>query len=49
LDAGEDPVCYLTRHASGDWGDLDDYDRRENERSLEYGWRVVSSYPMGFP
>ncbi len=47
LDAGEDPVRYLTRHASGDWGDLDDYDRRENERSLEYGWRVVSSYPMG--
>ena len=24
LDAGEDPVRYLTRHASGDWGDLDD-------------------------
>jgi hypothetical protein len=46
-EAGENPFCYLTRQASGDWGDLDEYDRRENERSLKHGWRIVSSYPVG--
>jgi hypothetical protein len=46
-DAGEHPFDYLARHASGDWGELDDHDRRENELSLEHGWRVVSSYPIG--
>ena len=46
-EAGEDPLGYLARHASGDWGDLDAQDRRENERSLKHGWRVLSSYPVG--
>jgi hypothetical protein len=45
--AGEDPFGYLARHASGDWGELDAHDRRQNERSLEHGWRVLSSYPVG--
>jgi hypothetical protein len=47
LEAGETPLCYLARHASGDWGDLDTYDRKENELSLEHGWRIVSSYLVG--
>ncbi len=46
-DAGEDPFGYLARHASGDWGELDAHDRRENQRSLKNGWRVLSSYPVG--
>jgi hypothetical protein len=46
-EEGEDPLNYLTRHRSGDWGDLDIHDRRENERSLKHGWRVVSSYSVG--
>ena len=46
-DAGEDPSGYLARHASGDWGELDAHDRRANERSLERGWRVLSSYTVG--
>jgi hypothetical protein len=29
-EADEDPLHYLTRHVSGDWGDLDAHDRREN-------------------
>jgi hypothetical protein len=37
----------LERHASGDWGEVPPEDARENERSLKYGWRVVSSYPVG--
>ncbi|MDP9456287.1 MAG: hypothetical protein M3Q49_09990 [Actinomycetota bacterium] len=46
-EAGEDPFHLLARHASGDWGNLDAHDRRENERSLRNGWRVLSSYPVG--
>ncbi len=46
-EAGEKPLRYLARHASGDWGDLDAHDRRENEWSLKHGWRVLSSYPVG--
>ena len=47
LEAGEDPLRLLARHASGDWGELDGHDRRENQRSLENGWRILSSYPVG--
>ena len=46
-EAGDDPLRYLARHASRDWGDLDAHDRKENERSLKHGWRVLSSYPVG--
>ncbi len=39
----------LARHASGDWGDLDSHDRRENERSVREGFRIFSAYdtPVG--
>lgn len=46
-EAEEDPLRLLARHVSGDWGELDAHDRRENERSLKNGWRVFSSYPLG--
>lgn len=46
-ESGEDPFGYLSRHASGDWGELDPHDRRENRLSLKHGWRVLSSYPVG--
>jgi hypothetical protein len=46
-EAGEDPLSYLARHGSGDWGELNGHDRRENELSLEHGWRILSSYPVG--
>ena len=45
--AGEDPLSYLSRHASGDWGELDAHDRRENELALRHGRRLLSSYPVG--
>ena len=45
-EVGEDPLRYLARHASGDWGELGTHDRRENERSLKHGWRILSSYPI---
>lgn len=34
----------LDRHAAGDWGELDDHDRAENELSLRQGFRLLSSY-----
>jgi hypothetical protein len=34
----------LMRHVSGDWGDLDQHDRMENEAALEHGFRLFSSY-----
>ena len=46
-EAGEHPFGYLSRHAAGDWGDLCAFDRKENARSLRYGWRVLSSYEVG--
>jgi hypothetical protein len=30
-EAGEDSLRYLARHRSGDWGEIDPQDRRENE------------------
>lgn len=39
------PVPYLHRHLNGDWGDLDDYDKRQNNAALASGEeRLFSSY-----
>jgi hypothetical protein len=37
----------LRRHLAGDWGDVSDADRAENEAALEYGDRLLSSYRTG--
>ena len=34
----------LRRHAAGDWGDLDAFDRRQNSRALKTGARIFSAY-----
>jgi hypothetical protein len=47
VEAEADLRILLARHRSGDWGELNEQDRRENELSLEHGWRVLSSYPIG--
>jgi len=44
--SGDDPLAYLVRHIAGDWGELDEHDRRENELSLEHGWRILSTYRL---
>ena len=37
----------MNRHAAGDWGDLDDSDRRQNEAALKSGEdRLFSSYQV---
>ncbi len=45
--AGVEPHELLSRHAGGDWGELDAHDRRANGRALEDGTRLLSSYPVG--
>ena len=34
----------LTRHCRGDWGNLTDEDKQENELSLKAGYRLLSTY-----
>jgi hypothetical protein len=41
------PGVYLRRHLGGDWGDLDDSDRRLNDAALKSGDdRLFSSYQV---
>jgi hypothetical protein len=42
-----DATELLVRHQSGDWGDLCDADRRDNERAVAEGSRILSSYRVG--
>jgi hypothetical protein len=44
LTAQHVPPEFLLRHKHGDWGDLCAEDRRENERSLRVGSRLLSAY-----
>jgi hypothetical protein len=34
----------LARHVRGEWGDLDEHDKAENELSLREGFRLLSAY-----
>jgi hypothetical protein len=45
-DAEQDPLELLYRHVSGDWGVLDDEDKKENEFSVEHGFRILSAYEL---
>ena len=40
------PWALLNRHVQGDWGDLDEHDRREDERALIEGTRLLSAYSL---
>ncbi len=44
--ANRSPLEFLSRHLRGDWGDLCQEDKTENELSLKYGYRLMSSYPV---
>lgn len=43
---GETPLPYLVRHAGGDWGDLDQDDKAENEAAITDGLRILSAYRL---
>jgi len=45
--AGASIYALVNRHACGDWGDLPEADREQNDLSVVSGRRVLSCYPLG--
>lgn len=45
-EANKSPSEFLSRHLRGDWGELCQEDKTENELSLKHGFRLLSSYPI---
>ena len=43
-EAGQAPAEFLDRHVNGDWGEVDDEDKQENEFSVQHGFRILSAY-----
>ena len=43
-DAVQDPREFLARHQSGDWGEVPEEDKTENEFSVQHGFRILSAY-----
>jgi hypothetical protein len=43
-EAGQSPFEFLNRHQRGDWGEVCEEDRQENELSLRKGFRLLSVY-----
>jgi hypothetical protein len=38
------PAAFLDRHVNGDWGEVPDADKQENEVAVEQGLRILSAY-----
>lgn len=45
-EAGQSALALLARHVAGDWGDLDDEDKRHNDEALKDGSRILSAYNL---
>jgi hypothetical protein len=43
---GEIPLRFLTWHANGNWGEVDEHDKQENDFSVEHGFRILSAYRL---
>lgn len=39
-------IALLRRHASGDWGCVDDEDKAVNDEAVQLGNRILSAYPI---
>ena len=47
IEAAEESAHQLiARHVTGDWGDLDEEDKRENEFSVDNNLRILSAYTL---
>ncbi len=44
--AGDRPEDLLSRHLSGDWGELCDEDRSANNQAVRVGSRLLSAYRL---
>jgi hypothetical protein len=42
--SGQTPEFFLARHVVGDWGEIDNEDKRANEQALADGSRLLSAY-----
>jgi hypothetical protein len=42
--AEQHPAEFLDRHVTGDWGEVPDADKQENELSVAQGFRILSAY-----
>jgi hypothetical protein len=42
--ARQSPLEFLGRHLKGDWGEIPQEDKEENELSLREGFRLFSAY-----
>jgi hypothetical protein len=40
----QEAYTFLLRHQAGDWGEVDQADARENELSVDLGYRILSAY-----
>jgi hypothetical protein len=45
-ESGENPSNFLDCHVTGDWGDLCEEDKQENEFSLDKRLRILSAYHL---
>jgi hypothetical protein len=43
-EANQNAFEFLKRHQAGDWGDLCEEDKDENEFSVRNGFRILSAY-----
>ena len=43
-DSEENGMEYLIRHQCGDWGEICEDDKKENELSIKEGFRILSAY-----
>lgn len=43
-EKGVNLIDYLKRHLTGDWGDLCEEDKQENQFSINNGFRILSAY-----
>jgi hypothetical protein len=48
-DLNVDVAPLLARHAHGDWGELDNFDKQQNDTAVKEGYRILSAYdvPIG--
>lgn len=44
-----EPLDFINRHRLGDWGDVDESDRKSSEAALNQGERLFSSYNVDGP
>lgn len=43
---GQQPQAFIYRHHHGDWGEMPKEDQKENDLSVEKGFRVMSAYRL---